>query len=176
MLDRHLEVLINAETLAQRIAELGQEIAQAYKDIDQPLMVVGVLKGAFIFMADLVRQIDLPMELDFLGLSSYGDDTRTSGVVKITRDLSASVVGRHVLIVEDIVDTGLTLSYMLDNLATRKPASVRICTLLHKPANARVAVPLDHVGFVIDDLFVIGYGLDLAEKYRNLPYIGHIVD
>ena len=122
-------------------------------------MIVGVLKGSVIFMADLARQIDLPLNLDFLGVSSYGDETTSSGVVRITSDLSKPVAGKDVLIVEDIVDTGLTMHFLLANLATREPASVRVCTLLHKPARARVQIPLDHVGFEVEDKFVVGYGL-----------------
>ena len=136
------------------------------------LVVVGVLKGSVIFMADLARQIDLPLNLDFLGVSSYGDETTSSGVVRITSDLSKPVAGKDVLIVEDIVDTGLTMHFLLANLATREPASVRVCTLLHKPARARVEIPLDHVGFEVEDKFVVGYGLDHGGKYRNLPFIG----
>jgi len=164
------QVLLAAEQIARRIGELGEQIARDYKDRD--LVVVVVLKGSFMFAADLVRSIDLPMEIDFLGVRSYGDSTQTSGVVQITSDLTRPIEGKDVLLVEDIVDTGLTLRFLLDNLATRAPRSLRLCALLHKPARARVQVPLDYLGFSIDNVFVVGYGLDHAQRHRNLPYVG----
>jgi hypoxanthine phosphoribosyltransferase len=167
-------VLYDAGTIAVRVRELGTLITEAYRGHE--LVVVGVLKGSIIFLADLARAIDLPVQLDFLGLSSYGDETETSGVVRITSDLSRPIEGKDVLIVEDIVDTGLTMHFLLANLATRDPSSVRICTLLHKRSRSRVHVPLDYIGFEIDDEFVVGYGLDHAERYRNLPYIGMIAE
>ena len=136
------------------------------------LVLLGVLKGSLPFMADLMRQVDLPCAIDFLGLSSYGDKTESSGVVRITSDLSRPVEGKDVLVIEDIVDTGLTMGFLLENLKTRKPASVKICTLLHKPARTKVQVPLDYVGFTIEDKFVVGYGLDFDGKFRNLPFVG----
>ncbi|MFP5459948.1 MAG: hypoxanthine phosphoribosyltransferase, partial [Bacteriovoracia bacterium] len=151
--------------------ELGAQIQRDYAD-HEDLVLVGVLKGSIMFLADLAREIDLPLSLDFLGLSSYGDATTSSGVVRITNDLSQSVEGKHVLVVEDIVDTGLTMKFLLENLATRKPASVRICTLLHKPARAKIQIPLDYVGFTIEDKFVVGYGLDYSGKLRNVPFVG----
>lgn len=166
-----IEVMIDAATIAARIAELGTEITAAYSD-GQPLVVVAVLKGSFPFLADLVRQIDLPLEVDFLGLSSYGHGEESTGVVQVTQDLSRPVTGKHVLVVEDIVDTGLTMRYLLDNLATRRPLSVKVASLLHKPARGRLKVPLDFIGFEIPDKFVIGYGLDYQDKLRNLPFIG----
>jgi hypoxanthine phosphoribosyltransferase len=169
-LTRDLDVLYDAPTLDARIAELGAQIRRDYQG--KNLVLVGVLKGSILFMADLARQIDLPLSLDFLGLSSYGDKTESSGVVRITSDLSKPIEGKDVLVVEDIVDTGLTMQFLLANLATRKPASVRICTLLHKPARAKVQIPLDYVGFTIEDRFVVGYGLDYAEIYRNVPFVG----
>ncbi len=169
--ERLVTPLIDAATLAARVAELGAEISAAYRGSD--LFVVGVLKGVFPFFADLVRHIDLPCQCDFLGLSSYGSRTQTSGVVRFTSDLSHPINDREVLIVEDIVDTGLTMSYLLNNFQTRGPRSVKICTLLHKPANQVVAVPLDYVGFVIENHFVVGYGLDYMERFRNLAYIGY---
>jgi len=172
-LEHRVEVLISEEQIQRRIAEMADEITRDYEGLD--LTVVAVLKGSFVFVADLVRHVRLPLSVDFLGLSSYGDSTETSGVVKITQDLSQPVLGKDVLVVEDIIDTGLTMRYLLDNLATRKPRSVRVCTLLHKPCNERVRVPIHYKGFTIDNHFVIGYGLDLGEKYRNLRYIGHIV-
>lgn len=165
-----LEVLIDEAALQERITALGAEISRDYADKD--LAVVGILKGCFVFLADLTRAIDIECTVDFLGLSSYGDSTTSSGVVKITSDLTSPIEGRDVLVVEDIIDTGLTMAYLLDNLRTRRPRSVRICTLLHKPANAKCEIPIDYTGFVIEDHFVIGYGLDYAEKLRNLPYIG----
>jgi hypoxanthine phosphoribosyltransferase len=168
--DTQIETLISAEQLNERLANLGAEITRDYAHTD--LCVVGILKGCFLFFADLVRQIDLPLTTEFIGISSYGDDTESSGVVQITSDLTHSIEGRDVLIVEDIIDTGLTMKYLLENFATRRPNSLKVCTLLQKPDNARVQVPIDYVGFVIPNEFVIGYGLDLAGRFRNLPYIG----
>ena len=165
-----LDVVISREQLDQRVKELGQEITQAYAD--QRLTLLCVLKGSFVFMADLARQIDLPLRCDFLGLSSYGAATESSGVVAITKDLNEPIAGRHVLIVEDIVDSGLTMAYLRDNLETRNPASVRIASLLSKPSRRQVDVPIDFLGFTIEDRFVVGYGMDFEERYRNLPYIG----
>lgn len=166
-----LEVLIDATKLEARIRALGAEITGDY-DGETPLVLVGVLKGCFLFLADLCRHIDLPLEIDFLGLSSYGDAEETSGVVRVTQDLSRPVKGKHVLIVEDIVDTGLTMKYLLENLSTRKPASVKIASLLTKPARAQVEIDIDYLGFEIPDRFVVGYGLDYQNKLRNLPFIG----
>src|SRR5438309_11391790 len=165
-----LEVLFTQQQIAARVAELGAQIERDHRGKD--VVLVGVLKGAFMFVSDLARQIDLPLSVDFIGLSSYGEETESSGVVKITSDLSRPIEGKHVLIVEDIVDTGLTMRYLLDNLSTRHPASVKICALLHKPARARTKIPIDYLGFQIEDAFVVGYGLDAGEKYRNLPFIG----
>ena len=161
---------LSAETLAARIAELGAEITNSYQG--RELCVIGVLNGCMLFYSDLVRHIDLPITCDFLGLSSYGADTKSSGVVKVTKDLSHSIAGKDVLIVEDIVDTGLTLSYLKNNLSTRNPASLRICSLLSKPARRKIDIDVEYIGFSIEDYFVVGYGLDLDGKYRNLPYIG----
>ncbi len=135
-------------------------------------MLVPVLKGSFLFAADLARSIDLPLSIDFFGCRSYGDGTESSGVVQITYDLTKPIEGKHVIVVEDIVDTGLTMKYLLENLTTRRPASIELCSLLHKPARTKVPVKIDHLGFTIEDVFVIGYGLDYGEKYRNLPYLG----
>ena len=161
---------LSAETLAVRIAELGAEITESYRG--RELCVIGVLNGCMLFYSDLVRHIDLPITCDFLGLSSYGADTKSSGVVQVTKDLSHSIAGKDVLIVEDIVDTGLTLSYLKNNLSTRNPASLRICSLLSKPARRKIEIDVEYTGFSIEDYFVVGYGLDLDGKYRNLPYIG----
>src|SRR3954464_3083512 len=165
-----LDVLFSEQQIAERVANLAKEIEADHQD--KELVLVGVLKGAFVFVADLSRQIDLPLAVDFIGLSSYGEATESSGVVKITSDLTRPIENKHVIIVEDIVDTGLTMRYLLDNLMTRRPASVKICTLLQKPSRARTKIPIDYCGFTVPDLFVIGYGLAAAEKYRNLPFIG----
>ena len=168
---KKIEVLVGAGPLAKRVTELGEAITDDFRDLGE-VVLVGVLKGSFVFLADLARAIDLPVEIDFLGLSSYGDSESTSGVVQVTQDLTRPVAGKHLIVVEDIVDTGLTMKYLLENLGTRHPASIKVCTLLHKPARARVEVPLDYVGFEIPDRFVIGYGLDYQSRLRNLPFIG----
>lgn len=164
------EVLLSTEALAARIKELGETISADYAGKD--ILMVGVLRGAVIFMADLARAISRPVTIDFMAVSSYGASTSSSGVVKIIKDLDEDVAGKHLLIVEDIIDSGLTLKYLFENLKSRKPASVRICTLLSKPSRRKVDVPVDYNGFTIPDDFVVGYGLDFAEKYRNLPYVG----
>jgi hypoxanthine phosphoribosyltransferase len=164
------DCLFSAEQIAERVRQLGAQIARDYAG--KNLVLVGVLKGSFVFAADLARAIDLPIRIEFLGVRSYGQGTETSGVVQITHDLARPIEGEDVLLVEDIVDTGLTMAHLIDLLRTRSPASVRVCALLHKPVRARVAVPIEYLGFTIDDHFVVGYGLDYAEKYRNLPYIG----
>ena len=165
-----LEVLFTAEQLRQRVGELGAAITRDYRG--QPLVVVCILKGSFVFGADLIRAIDLPLTVDFLGLSSYGAGTETSGVVRITSDLSRSIEGLQVLVVEDIVDTGLTMEFLLENLSTRHPAGIRVCALLEKPSRAVKRLDLHYRGFTIPDSFVVGYGLDFDERYRNVPYIG----
>lgn len=164
------EVLVSTEALAARIKELGEAISADYADRD--ILMVGVLRGAVIFMADLARAISRPVTIDFMAVSSYGASTSSSGVVKIVKDLDEDVAGKHLLIVEDIIDSGLTLKYLFENLKSRRPASVKICTLLSKPSRRKVDVPVDYNGFTIPDDFVVGYGLDFAEKYRNLPYVG----
>ncbi len=169
-LGQDLDVLFSQQQIATRVAELGALIERDYRG--KELVLVGVLKGAFVFLADLVRAIDLPLTLDFVGLSSYGEATESSGVVKITSDLTKPIEGKHVLVVEDIIDTGLTMRYLLDNLSTRHPSSVKICGILHKPSRARTKIAVDYVGFSVEDRFVVGYGLDAAEKYRNVPFIG----
>lgn len=158
-------VLISEKEIASRIKELGGQISRDYGD--NKLLVVGILKGAVIFMADLVRQLTVPVELDFMAVSSYGKASKSSGVVRILKDLEHNIEGSHVLIVEDIVDTGLTLKYLKENLETRGPASLKICTLLDKPSRRKVEVKVDYNGFTIPDEFVVGYGLDYREKYRN---------
>ena len=165
-----LEEYISVTQLRERVKELGQQITKDYQG--KELVVVGVLNGCILFYSDLIRHIDLPITCDFLGLSSYGSDTKSSGVVQFTKDLSHSIQDKDVLIVEDIVDTGLTLSFLNKNLRTRQPRSVRVCSLLSKPERRKVEVDVDYIGFTIGDHFVVGYGLDLDGKYRNLPYIG----
>jgi hypoxanthine phosphoribosyltransferase len=163
-------VLIPAAELTARVGEMGRQIREDYAG--RTPMLVGVLKGAVVFLADLMRAIDAPCECDFIAVSSYGASTRSSGVVELTKDLSVPIEGRDVLIVEDIVDTGRTLAYLLRNLETRQPGTLRVCTLLDKVSRREVPVPLDYVGFTIPDEFVVGYGLDFAGLYRNLPYLG----
>ena len=163
------EVLIEEEPLQARIAELGAEISSEYEGRD--LLLVGVLKGAVFFMADLMRELSIPCEIDFMAISSYGAATDSSGVVRILKDLDTNIAGRDVLVVEDIIDSGLTLSYLMRSLKARKPASLEICALLTKPERREIDVPVKFVGFEIPNKFVIGYGLDFAERYRNLPYV-----
>jgi hypoxanthine phosphoribosyltransferase len=163
------EILIEEEPLQARIAELGAEISREYEGSD--LLLVGVLKGAVFFMADLMRELTIPCEIDFMAISSYGAATDSSGVVRILKDLVANISGRDVLVVEDIIDSGLTLSYLMRSLKARKPASLEICALLTKPERREIDVPVKFVGFEIPNKFVIGYGLDFAERYRNLPYV-----
>lgn len=170
-MDKRIEVQISAEQIQARVRELGAQISAEYSG--RELVLVGVLKGSWIFLADLARAISLPdLRVEFLGVQSYGDETTSSGVVQITFDLTKPIDGKHVLVVEDIVDTGLTMDYIIDNLRTRHPASVKLCALLHKPSRMRKPCTIDYLGFTIPDLFVVGYGLDYAQKYRNLPYIG----
>ena len=164
------EVLIDEETLAGRIAELGAEVSADYEGRD--LLLIGVLKGAVFFMADLMRHLSVPCEVDFMAISSYGDATDSSGIVRILKDLDINIEGRDVLVVEDIIDSGLTLSYLIRNLESREPASLEVCALLTKPARREIDVPVRYVGFEIPNKFVVGYGLDFGERYRNLPYVG----
>ena len=164
------EVLIEKDALQRRIADLGTEISSDYAGRD--LLLVGVLKGAVFFLADLMRHITVPCEIDFMAISSYGDSTDSSGIVRILKDLDINIEGRDVLVVEDIIDSGLTLSYLMRNLEAREPASLEICALLTKPDRREIEVPVRYVGFEIPNRFVIGYGLDFAERYRNLPYVG----
>jgi hypoxanthine phosphoribosyltransferase len=163
------EVLIEADALQARIAELGVEISREYEGRD--LLLVGVLKGAVFFMADLMRELTIPCEIDFMAISSYGAGTDSSGVVRILKDLDENIAGRDVLVVEDIIDSGLTLSYLMRSLKARKPASLEVCALLTKPERREIEVPVRFVGFEIPNKFVIGYGLDFDERYRNLPFV-----
>jgi hypoxanthine phosphoribosyltransferase len=164
------EILIDEQTLAARVAELGAEVSADYEGRD--LLLIGVLKGAVFFMADLMRHLTVACEVDFMAISSYGDATDSSGIVRILKDLDISIDGRDVLVVEDIIDSGLTLSYLMRNLESREPASLEVCALLTKPSRREIDVPVRYVGFEIPNKFVVGYGLDFAERYRNLPYVG----
>lgn len=168
------EILIDEDVLNARIAELGSEISDDYRG--QDLLLIGVLKGAIFFMADLMRAIEIPCEVDFMAVSSYGAGIDSSGVVRILKDLDLSIEGRNVLVVEDIIDSGLTLSYLLRTLEAREPASLDVCALLTKPERRQSDVDCRYIGFEIPNRFVIGYGLDFAERYRNLPYVGVLQD
>jgi len=163
------EVLVTAEDLQRRVGELGEQISRDYTG--RSLLLVGVLKGAVFFLSDLMRYIDIPVEVDFMAVASYGSATDSSGVVRILKDLDVAIEGRDVLIVEDIVDSGLTLQYLLRNLGSRNPRSLEVCALLIKPERSKVQLPTRYVGFEIPDRFVVGYGLDYAERHRNLPFV-----
>jgi hypoxanthine phosphoribosyltransferase len=168
------QVLITRERLQERIAELAKQIDEDYAG--RELLLVGVLKGAVMVMADLARAMRLPVHMDWMAVSSYGSGTKSSGVVRILKDLDCDITGRHVLVVEDIVDSGLTLSWLLQNLRSRNPASLQVCVLLRKPAAARMDLDVAYTGFDIGESFVIGYGLDYAERYRNLPFVGTLAE
>lgn len=172
MTHRITHTLLDEQTLANTVQHLGAQITRDYQG--QELLVIGILKGANVFMADLIRKIDLPIQIDFMAVSSYGHSTQSSGVVKINKDLDTDIENRHILIVEDIIDTGLTLKYLSENLQTRHPKSLKICTLLDKPERRKTQLAIDYVGFEIPDVFIVGYGIDHAEQHRNLPYIGVI--
>jgi len=163
------EIMIDEGTIIAKVKELGRQITSDYAGKD--VLLVCVLNGAAMFMSDLMKEIKLPLEIDFMAVSSYGSSTKSSGVVKIIKDLDKTVEGKHIIIVEDIIDSGLTLSYMLENLKSRGPESIEICTLLSKPSGRKTHVDTKYIGFEIKDEFVVGYGLDYAEKYRNIPYI-----
>jgi hypoxanthine phosphoribosyltransferase len=166
------EVLVSAEEVQRRVAELGRQISDDYRAAPpRPLLLIGVLKGAVFFLSDLMRYIDVPVEVDFMAVASYGSATDSSGVVRILKDLDAPIEGRDVLIVEDIVDSGLTLQYLLRNLGSRNPASLEVCALLTKPERRKVDLPTRYVGFEIPNRFVVGYGLDYDERHRNLPFV-----
>jgi hypoxanthine phosphoribosyltransferase len=165
-----IRTLYSPEQIQARVRELGKEITRDYEG--RSLVLLCILKGSFMFAADLARAIDLPLRIEFLGVQSYGDDTASSGVVQITLDLTRPIAGEDVLVVEDIVDTGLTLDYIIRQVDARRPATLKVCSLLHKPARMKKKVSIDYLGFTIDDVFVVGYGLDWAQKYRNLPMIG----
>jgi len=163
------EIMIEQDRLQARIRELGEEVSRDYAGRD--LLLVGVLKGAVFFMADLMRELTVPCEIDFMAISSYGAQTDSSGVVRILKHLDTNIAGRDVLVVEDIIDSGLTLSYLMRSLKARKPGSLEVCALMTKPERREIEVPVRYVGFEIPNKFVIGYGLDFAERYRNLPYV-----
>lgn len=163
-------VVLTAEQIRQRVRELGDEISAEYGE--ESVLLIAVLRGAALFVADLAREMTSPVELDFMAVSSYGSSTKSSGVVRIIKDLDEGIEGRNVLVVEDILDTGLTLKYLLKNLASRGPKSLEVCTLLYKEGKQRVPISCKYVGFTVPDEFVVGYGLDYAERYRNLPYVG----
>jgi len=169
-----LEVLISEEKIGQRVREIGEQISRDYRS--ERIVIVGVLKGCFIFLSDLIRQVSVPHEVDFIAVSSYGNSTESSGVVRLLKDLETDIHGRHVLLVEDIVDTGSSLAYIRENLETRNPASLRICALLDKRERREREVSVDYVGFEIPNRFVVGYGLDYAERYRDLPYVAVLTE
>ena len=177
MKKHHVDILISEQDVRSRIVELGQEITNFYqhKNIHTPLVVVGLLRGSFMFMADLVREIHLPVEIDFMTTSSYGNAMNSNHDVRISKDLDGDIKGKHVLIVEDIIDTGYTLQKVRDILNLREPSSLTICTLLDKPSRREVDVSVDWVGFTIPDEFVVGYGIDYAQRHRNLGYIGKVI-
>lgn len=168
--DDILHVVLTEDQIQNRVSELGEEISRDYAE--EPILLIAVLRGAAIFVADLARAVTSPVEIDFMAVSSYGSTTKSSGVVRILKDLDEIIEGKNVLVCEDILDTGLTLKYLLKNLASRKPKSLEVVTLLNKEGKQRVPIDCKYVGFDIPDEFVVGYGLDFAEKYRNLPYVG----
>lgn len=166
------EILFSEEEIAKKVKEIGKRIEKDYEG--KELIVIGVLKGANIFLADLIREINIPLYIDFMAVSSYGSSTESSGVVRILKDLDSDIEDKHVLIIEDIIDTGLTLKYLTDNLQSRNVASLEICTLLDKPSRRKSNLDIKYIGFEIPDEFIVGYGIDYAEKYRNLPYVGFL--
>ena len=166
------EILITEDEIKKRAAEIGSEISEALAG--EPVLIVGILKGAVLWMSDLIKHIKSPVRIDFMAVSSYGAATKTSGVVRIIKDLDIAITGLNVIIVEDIVDSGVTLNYLRNILLAREPKSLKICALLDKPAGRRAEIEADYVGFTVDDLFIIGYGLDVDQQFRNLPYITYI--
>ena len=163
------EILVTEEEITLKVKEMGKQITEDYKD--QDLMLIGILKGAVIFMSELAQKIELPVQMDFMAVSSYGKSSVSTGEVRIIKDLDFSVEGRNLLIIEDIIDTGYTLSYLIDNLKKRGAKSVKVCTLLDKPERRKADIHVDYLGFIVPDEFIVGYGLDYAEQYRNLPYV-----
>ena len=168
------EILLTEEQITNKVKEIGKAISEDYKGKD--LIIVGILKGSVIFASELIKNISIPCEIDFMAVSSYGNSTETSGVVRILKDLDHGIEGKDIIIVEDIIDSGLTLSNLTRELQARGPKALKICTLLDKPERRKADIPVDYVGFVIEDKFIVGYGIDYAEKYRNLPYIGIVED
>ncbi len=168
----NIDIMISETEIAKKVEELAKKIESDYKD--EPLLVVGILKGASVFVSDLIRKINLDVNIDFMSVSSYGNSTESSGTVRILKDLDVDIAGKNVLIVEDIIDSGITLSNLVRELQIRNPKSLKLCTLLDKPERRKTDVHVDYVGFVIEDKFIVGYGIDWAEKYRNLPYIGSV--
>lgn len=168
--EQHVEVMLEADKVQARVAELGAQITKDYQG--KELTLIGIMKGSIFFLTDLARHVDLPVTIELMGVSSYQGGLETTGEVRITSDLTKPMHGRHLLIVEDIIDTGLTMKFLLENLSARHPASVKVVSLLSKPSRAKVKVAIDYTGFVIEDRFVVGYGLDYGEKYRNLPFVG----
>jgi hypoxanthine phosphoribosyltransferase len=174
MIEDIKEILISEQKLAAKVKEMGARISRDYDGMNP--ILISILKGSIVFMSDLMRAVTIPCEIDFMAVSSYNKGTKNSGVVRILKDLERDIAGRHILIVEDILDSGLTLSYLLEMLNSRDAASIKICTLLDKPARHRIEIRPEYLGFTIPDEFVVGYGLDYAEKYRNLPFIGVLRD
>lgn len=168
--EREVDVLIDSVALQAKVAELGAKITRDYHGLD--LTLIGIMKGSVFFLTDLARAVDLPLTIELMGVSSYQGGVESSGEVRVTSDVTKPMAGKHLLVIEDIIDTGLTMSFLLENLRARHPASVRVCTLLEKPMRAKTRVPIEYKGFVIEDRFVVGYGLDFSEKFRNLPFIG----
>jgi hypoxanthine phosphoribosyltransferase len=168
------KILITEDEIRKRAAELGGRISEDFAD--EEILVVGILKGAVMWMSEVIKHISRPLKIDFMAVSSYGSSTKTSGVVRILKDLDCAIEGKNVLIVEDIVDSGVTLNYLRENLLRRGPKSLRICTLLDKPAGRRVAIRVDYTGFTVEDVFIVGYGLDVNQLYRNLPYITSVTE
>ena len=165
-----IKQMLSEEQIAKKVVELAKRIEKDFEG--EELLVVGILKGASIFVSDLIRKVNLDVNIDFMSVSSYGNGTQSSGIVKILKDLDVNIEGKNVLIVEDIIDSGLTLSNLVETLKTRNPKSLKLCTLLDKPQRRVVDIPVDYIGFIIEDKFIVGYGIDWGEKYRNLPYIG----
>lgn len=174
MIEEIQEILLSQEQISDKVKEIAAQISADYRQSD--LVMIGVLKGAFVFLSDLVRALDIPVEIDFMAVSSYGSSTNTSGVVRILKDLTTDITGRDVIIIEDIIDSGLTLKYLLKNLRARGPKTLEACSLLFKPSRKRVEIPIRYLGFSLPDEFVVGYGLDFGERFRNLPFIATLKD
>ena len=166
------KILIDPQAILEKVKSLGRQISKDYRTLDGPIVLIGILKGSLFFLSDLSREITIPVEIESMAISSYGQSTQSSGVVRILKDLDISITGRHVLIVEGIIDTGLTLNYLLRSLNARGPKSLKVCTLIDKPATRAIEIPIEYWGFTISDEFVVGYGLDFNQQYRNLPFIG----